>query len=137
MYENLTCLIDALETDTYGEMVVDTKSKGTLDDPIHLPYIKYTDAVSELWKAIYGFSDMHPEFELTNYQDILAKHGLAWAASDLKDADTIQTKGNSVYSAIATSSITIRILASLLRPLSFLSVFIFGLLILRRYVSTG
>ena len=28
MYENLSRLIDAMETDSYGEVIFDTKSKG-------------------------------------------------------------------------------------------------------------
>lgn len=100
MYENLTRLIDAMETDSYGEMIIDTKSKGTIDDPIHFPYASYTKVVDDLWKAIYDFSKEHPEFELMNYRDILIKNGLDWKSTTMSEADVSSADGQLVMALL-------------------------------------
>jgi len=100
MYENLTRLIDALENDTYGEVIIDTKSKGTIDDPIHMPYASYTEVVGQLWNAIYDFSNEHPEFELTKYQDILRRNGADWVSEDMSGADVSSADGQFVMALL-------------------------------------
>ncbi len=100
MYENLTKLIDAMETDIYGEMIIDTKSKGTMEDPIHMPYVDYTEVVGKLWKAIYDFSEEHPEFELTKYQDILKRNGADWGSESMSGADVSSADGQFVMALL-------------------------------------
>ena len=49
MYENLTSILPQFsDGETYGKWIVDRTSKGTLDDPIHLPFVNYGSAVLEL-----------------------------------------------------------------------------------------
>ena len=100
MYENLTILIDAMETDTYGEMIIDTKSKGTMDDPIHMPYVNYTEVVEKLWKAIYDFSKEHPEFELRKYQDLLKRNGAEWESASMSGAEVSSADGQFVMALL-------------------------------------
>lgn len=100
MYENLTKLIDPMETDTYGEIIIDTKSKGTMEDPIHMPYAKYTEIVRKLWKAIYDFSEEHPEFELTKYQDILKRNGADWGSESMIGVDVSSADGQFVMALL-------------------------------------
>ena len=100
MYEKLTKLIDAMVTDTYGEMIIDTKSKGTMDDSIHMPYVDYTEVVGKLWKAIYDFSEEYPEFELTKYQDILKRNGADWGSESMSGADVSSADGQFVMALL-------------------------------------
>lgn len=104
MYENLTRLIKAMETDTYGEMVFDTKSKGTMDDPIHMPYAHYTDVVNDLWHEIYAFSEAHPEYELRKYQSILEKNGLKWDSASMSGADVSSADGQLVTALLMAAT---------------------------------
>lgn len=100
MYENLTRLIDALEVDNFGDWEIDEKSKGTYDDPIHMPYVMYTEAVRDLWKEIYDFSSNHPEYELNKYRDILVAHGLDWKSAGMKSADVATADGQLIMALL-------------------------------------
>lgn len=104
MYESLTRLIDSIETDTYGEMVFDKKSKGTIDDPIQLPYAHYTDVVNDLWLEIYAFSEVHPEYELMKYQSILEKNGLSWNSVSMSGADISSADGQLVMALLMAAT---------------------------------
>lgn len=45
-YERLTKYIDEFACgNSFGEMVIDTKHKGTKDDPKHFPYVKYEKSI--------------------------------------------------------------------------------------------
>ena len=45
-YERLTKYIDEFSCgNSFGEMVIDTKHKGTKDDPKHFPYVKYETTI--------------------------------------------------------------------------------------------
>lgn len=45
-YERLTEYIDEFSCgNSFGEMVIDTKHKGTKDDPKHFPYVKYETTI--------------------------------------------------------------------------------------------
>lgn len=45
-YERLTKNIDEFSCgNSFGEMVIDTKHKGTKDDPKHFPYVKYETTI--------------------------------------------------------------------------------------------
>lgn len=100
MYEKLTKLIDAMETDMIGDWVFDEKSKGTIEDPIQMPFVKYSDFVRDLVKEIYDFSKEHPEYGLNKYRDILVEHGLDWKSASMKAADVSTADGQLVMALL-------------------------------------
>ena len=86
MYESLTRLISKFdESRGYGEWIVDRKSMGTVDDPIHMPWVRYGENVFGLWQAIEDFNSDHPEFELARYREILEKNSVdtSWSMTDI------------------------------------------------------
>ena len=74
-FDGIIDLEEALKNDTFGEVVRDTTHKGTPDDPIPMPYIKYSEAVRKLMKEVYAFQENNPDYELTRYQETLEKYG--------------------------------------------------------------
>lgn len=53
-YERLTKYIDEFTCEnSFGEMVIDTKHKGTKDDPKHFPYVKYEKTISNFLHDFY------------------------------------------------------------------------------------
>ena len=72
MFESLTKHLPAIENaEGFGNWVVDRESKGTMDDPIKMPYVNYGTTVADVEQAIYDFVDEHPEYELAHYRNIL------------------------------------------------------------------
>lgn len=78
VYKPLTKYLAYIENDSFGEWVVDRKSKGTPEDPIQMPYVEFSDMVKAFEKDVYDFSDKHPEYELNRYSDILRENGIEW-----------------------------------------------------------
>lgn len=99
MYESLTRLIPGL-IEEYGTLIVDNESKGTMDDPIHMPFVDYSPAVIELEKAVYAFKAEHPDFELTKYEEILNSNGLEWSRRSMSEADISDADGKLVMALL-------------------------------------
>lgn len=94
MFESLTKYLPELDrAEGYGDWIVDRESKGTMDDTIQMPYVKYGRVVMEAEQAIYAFVDEHPEFELTRYSDILERNGLSWDGRIMSEADVSDLDG--------------------------------------------
>lgn len=72
MFESLTKHLPAIENaEGFGNWVVDRESKGTMDDPIKIPYVNYGTTVADVEQAIYDFVDEHSEYEFTHYHAYL------------------------------------------------------------------
>ncbi len=84
-FNELLELEKALNGDKFGEWVVDNKHKGTKDDPIHLPFPNYTEAVDKFMNAVYKFIENNPDYNLYNYSEILEQKG--YNHIDLKTID--------------------------------------------------
>ena len=101
MFENLTKHLPAIEkAEGYGNWVVDQESKGTMDDPIHMPYVNYGTTVMDIEQAIYAFVDEHPEYELNRYSDILERNGLEWDGRIMTEADVSELNGQAVMALL-------------------------------------
>ena len=100
MYESLTQLIPKLTEGEYAAWIKDNKSKGTMDDPIHMPFVDYSPAVIKLIKAVYAFKDEHPDFELTKYEEILNSNGLEWSWESMSEADVSNADGRLVMALL-------------------------------------
>ncbi|MBR3123930.1 MAG: tyrosine-protein phosphatase [Mogibacterium sp.] len=93
-------MIPKLCEDEYGTWIIDHESKGTLDDPIQMPFVGYSRAVNELEKAIYAFVSEHPEYELTEYSEILETNGLKWESRSMSEADVSHADGKLVMALL-------------------------------------
>ena len=100
MYESLTQLIPVLGEDEYGTWIVDNKSKGTLGDPIQMPFVGYSSAVIELEKAIYAFVNDHPDYKLTRYSEIVNANGLEWESKSMSEADVSKADGQLIMALL-------------------------------------
>ena len=87
-YRVLIKYIEAFkEQPTQGKWVVDKESKGTSDDPIQMPCIKFNDLVFDFLKDFEPFMDM-------SYQETLRENNLDWSydsitAYDIENADKV------------------------------------------------
>lgn len=100
MYESLTQLIPKLCEDEYGTWVIDRESKGTMDDPIHMPFVGYSRAVVKLEQAIYAFVDEHPDYQLTKYSEILESNGMKWESRSMSEADVSNADGKLIMALL-------------------------------------
>ena len=101
MFESLTKHLPAIENaEGFGNWVVDRESKGTMDDPIKMPYVNYRTTVADVEQAIYDFVDEHPEYELTHYRDILERNGLDWGSQAMSGADVSELDGQAVMALL-------------------------------------
>ncbi len=74
-YDELLKIEEELKGDKFGEWVHDKEHKGTKDDPIHLPFPNYTEAVFKFMDAVYNFVENNPDYDLSNYDEILERNG--------------------------------------------------------------
>lgn len=101
MYESLTKYLPELDdAGEYGVWVIDHEGTGTADDPVCMPFVKYGPVMHGIYDAVYAFEDEHPEFELTSYQDILEKNGLAWDYEVMEQADVSKLDGQAVMALL-------------------------------------
>ena len=101
MFESLTKHLPAVENaEGFGNWVVDRESKGTMDDPIKMPYVNYGTTVADVEQAIYDFVDEYPEYKLTHYHDILERNGLEWDSQAMSGADVSELDGQAVMALL-------------------------------------
>lgn len=101
MFESLTKHLTAIENaEGFGNWVVDRESKGTMNDPIKMPYVNYGATVADVEQAIYDFVDEHLEYELTHYHDILERNGLDWSSQAMSGADVSELDGQAVMALL-------------------------------------
>lgn len=101
MFESLTKHLPAIENaEGFGNCVVDRESKGTMNDPIKMPYVNYGTTVADVEQAIYDFVDEHSEYELTHYHDILERNGLEWSSQAMSGADVSELDGQAMMALL-------------------------------------
>lgn len=101
MFESLTKYLPQLvKGQHYGDWVIDHESKGTIDDPIMAPFVDYGKTVTDIERAVYSFVDEHPEFELTNYSEILKENGLGRNGESIANANASALDGQAVMALL-------------------------------------
>ena len=73
--------------DSFGEWVIDQENDGTMENPVHMPYVNYDELVGSFTKEFYLFVENHPEYELSNYNAILEDNGLSWNSEAMRNAE--------------------------------------------------
>ena len=100
MYETLTAFVTPLENSQVGKWVVDTKSDGSPEHPIQLPYVDYEKETTDFINAVYTFADEHKEMDIYNYNGILASHNIRWGQSPIKEVNVEKLDGQAVVALI-------------------------------------
>lgn len=86
-YDSLVKYICILDGDSFGSWVIDRENDGTLEQPIQMPYVSYSDMVHHFIDDIYDFIDHNKDMELNRYGDILNQNGLKWGSKSMSTAD--------------------------------------------------
>lgn len=99
-YTKLTGYLSAIENDNFGEWIIDRKNKGTLENPIQMPYITYSNMVDHLIEDVYDFVSKHPEYELNRYYDILETNNIKWEKESMQNTDVSSLDGKCVVALL-------------------------------------
>lgn len=100
MYESLTCFIDKIDTTHAGKWEIDDKHKGTSEDPLTFPWIRYDKSIPPFVEAIYQFVEDHEDLNLRNYDYILEKRGIKWDTKAMSDANADELDGVTVLALL-------------------------------------
>ena len=76
MYEALTALLPELECEKVGEWIIDEEGEGTMEKPLHMPWVYRGKVMCKVSYEIYRFYREHPEYEIGNYMKVLKQKGL-------------------------------------------------------------
>jgi len=63
MYQFLYKYLDMFQKGNYGKRIVSKGHKGTKEDPIPIPYVKYEQCVIDFMKEVLDFPNMHESYE--------------------------------------------------------------------------
>ena len=100
MYETMTVFIDEIKTHDIGEVIIDKEHKGTMDSPIRMPWIRYSESVMKLTEAVYQFVDEHKEYNLHHYNDLLESQGIKWGTESMRNADVSNLDGITIMALL-------------------------------------
>ncbi len=100
MYEKLTALLQDFPAGEYGQLVTDHENDGTMEHPIHLPYVRPGRVMSGFETAVYDFVEQHPDMKLTRYEEILEASGIKWSGYSMKTADVTTLDGRTVMALL-------------------------------------
>ena len=76
MYEALTKYLNVIPSDEIGTWIIDTKSKGTADDPKRMPFVHYTEMAMAFIQDVHSFFDTYDGFELMKYREVLEANNI-------------------------------------------------------------
>lgn len=100
MYQTLTDYLPEMESDGFGKWIVDKDNDGTPENPIRLPYVKYSQVVRRFIHDIYSFQENHPEYGLNHYSDILRENNLEWGKESMQKADISVLDGKCIMALL-------------------------------------
>ncbi|WLP60479.1 DUF6508 domain-containing protein [Bacillus pumilus] len=86
-FDILTKYLPMLQEDPIGEWVVDQENDGTVEHPIQMPFVNYSETVRHLIEDIYTFAEQHEEMELIRYREILKENGIESGLNDMENVD--------------------------------------------------
>lgn len=86
-FDVLTKYISMIKSDSIGEWIIDRENDGTLERPIQMPFVDYSEIVRNFINDVYTFEESNNDMELTRYGDILKDNGIEWDTESMKNAD--------------------------------------------------
>ena len=85
-FAEITKYIYLIEQDEIGHWHVDWENDGTLENPIQIPFVMFSEMVSHFVDDVYTLLDQYPEWELNHYGQILEENGLRWDSRSMRGA---------------------------------------------------
>lgn len=86
-FTELTVFIPKLKDDSFGEWFVDRENDGSPEHPRQMPYVNYSETVYGFENAVYDFCEKNPEYDISQYREILEKNGIDWELDSMSEAD--------------------------------------------------
>ena len=99
-FAELTKYLSLLEDDNFGTWIIDRENDGTLEHPIQIPFVNYSEMVHRFIDDVYDFSNNNKDFELTRYGEILERNGLEWGSKSMSEADVSSLDAQCVMALI-------------------------------------
>lgn len=99
-FELITKYIDAFDNDSIGEWIIDNKSKGTPDDPIHMPFVSFSDTTMNFIQDAYACAEKNKDLESNRYKDNIAEKGINPTLKTLEEADVSDLDEKTVFSMV-------------------------------------
>lgn len=99
-FESLTQYLPQLSDDSIGTWIIDRENDGTPEHPIQMPFVNYSRLVHNYIEDVYAFMDVHEEFELNRYGDILRENGLEWGSESMSAADVSRLDARCIMALI-------------------------------------
>ena len=99
-FDILTRYIPIIQADSIGELVIDNENDGTLEYPIQMPFVDYSEMVDNFIDDVYAFEESNKDMELTRYGDILNDNGLEWDSETMESADVSNLNAQCVLALI-------------------------------------
>lgn len=99
-FDILTKYIHIIQGYNIGEWVFDKENDGTLEHPIQVPYVNYSETVNNFIDDVYAFHNSNKDMELTRYGDILKENGLEWDSESMENADVSNLNAQCVLALI-------------------------------------
>ncbi|MFP3841094.1 DUF6508 domain-containing protein [Bacillus safensis] len=99
-FEILTKYIPMLQEDHIGEWVINQENDGSVERPIQMPFVNYSETVQRFIEDVYTFAEQHQEMELTRYSEILLENGIEWGSNDMEHVDISNLNAQCVLALI-------------------------------------
>ena len=102
MYEALTKYLNVIPSDEIGTWIIDTKSKGTADDPKRMPFVHYSEMAMAFIQDVHSFFDTYDGFELMKYREVLEANNIV-LKDDLFTDEYVSTLDGKLVVALIVS----------------------------------
>ena len=102
MYEPLTKYLNVIPSDEIGTWVIDTKGKGTADDPKRMPFVHYSEMSMDFIQDVHSFFDTYKGFELGEYMNVLKSNNIELNDDSSKDEYISTLDGKLVVALIVS-----------------------------------
>jgi Family of unknown function (DUF6508) len=99
-FDILTKYISMIQADNIGDWVIDKENDGTLEHPIHMPFVNYSEIVNGFIGDVYTFEENNKDMELTRYGEILKDNGVEWGMESMENADVSNMNAQCILALI-------------------------------------
>lgn len=99
-FDILTKYIPLIQKDNIGEWVFDKENDGTIEHPIQVPFVNYSEVVNNFVDDVYAFEESNKDMELTRYGEILKNNGLEWDSVSMENADVSKLNAQGILALI-------------------------------------
>ncbi len=99
-FEVLTKYIPELKAGDFGDWYVDKENDGTLEHPIHFPFVEYSQLVRQFEGNFFEFCEENPEYEYTKYTETLVANNIEWGTESMEHADVSELDAKAIIALL-------------------------------------